>query len=140
MGGINVGRWLGAGAAAGALIWLVEGLASVLYMDDMQAALAAHGMTFEVTATILVLSVVISLIMGLTLIFFYAAARPRFGPGPRTAVIVALGVWLAGYFVALVGYYMLGLYPGGMLVIWGIVGLVETILAALLGGRIYREA
>lgn len=140
MNGINVGRWLGGGIAAGALIWLVEGLASVLYMDDMQAALAAHDITFEMSAAVLVLSIVVSLIVGLTLMFFYAAARPRFGPGPRTAVLVAVGLWFGGYLVSLIGYQMLGLYATGMLVMWGVVGLVELILAGLLGGWIYREA
>lgn len=139
MKGINVARWLGGGIAAGALIWVVEGLASVLYMDDMQAALAAHNMTFEMDAGVLVLSIVVSLIVGLVLVFFYAAARPRFGPGPRTAVTVAVALWLAGYAVPLVGYQMLGLYPTGMLAVWGVVGLVELILAGLLGGWIYRE-
>lgn len=41
MGGIDVGRWLGGGLAAGALIWVLEGVASVLYMDRMEAAAAA---------------------------------------------------------------------------------------------------
>ena len=48
-------------------------------------------------------------------------------------------VWLAGYFLSLVGYGMLGLYATGILVKWGAVGLLELILGALLGGRIYRE-
>jgi hypothetical protein len=53
----------------------------LLYMDEVQAALAAHSMSMELSAGVMVLAVVISLIVGLTLVFFYAAARPRFGPG-----------------------------------------------------------
>lgn len=45
--------------------------------------------------------------------FLYAAARPRFGAGPKTAVIVAVAMWAGGYLLSLVGYHMLGLYPGG---------------------------
>lgn len=139
MKGINVGRWLGAGVAAGALIWVFEGAASLLYMDDMEAALAAHSLSMEMSAGVAIVSVVVSLLVGLTLMFFYAAARPRFGPGPKTAVIVAVVLWAGSYLVSLLGYGLLGLFPAGMLVMWAIIGLVEMVLAALAGGWIYRE-
>ncbi|NIM49044.1 MAG: hypothetical protein GTO22_07265 [Gemmatimonadales bacterium] len=140
MSGINVGRWLAGGVAAGIVIWILEGLASMLYMGDMQAALEAHGLTFEMSVAGFVFSVVISLVLGLTLIFFYAAARPRFGPGPKTAVIVAVALWFGSYLLSLLGYQMFGLFTTGMLVMWGAIGLVEIILAAIVGGWIYREA
>jgi len=139
MDGINVGRWLGGGIAAGLVIWILEGVFGMLYMGTMQAAMAAHGLSMEMNAGLFAISVVASLLTGLTLIFFYAAARPRFGPGPRTAAIVALALWLGGYVLSLLGYHLLGLFPVSMLVEWAAVGLVEMILAALLGGWIYRE-
>lgn len=139
MAGINLRRWLLGGIAAGALIWLLEGAASLVYMEDAQAALAAHDLAMELTAGTWALTIIVSLISGLALVFFYAAARSRFGPGPRTAVIVAVALWVAAYLLSLLGYQMIGLYPSGMLVLWGAVGLVELILAGLLGAWIYRE-
>jgi hypothetical protein len=53
---------------------------------------------------------------------------------------MAVGFWFGGWLLSLIGYQMIGLYPAGLLIQWGIVGLVELILAALLGGVIYREA
>lgn len=53
---------------------------------------------------------------------------------------MGVALWIGGHFLALMGYHMLGLFPPGLLVLWGIVGLVEMVLAALLGGVIYREA
>lgn len=73
-GGIDVGRWLGGGLAAGALIWVLEGVASVLYMDRMEAALSAHGLAMEMSVGTWVITVAVSLLVGLTLVFFYAAA------------------------------------------------------------------
>jgi hypothetical protein len=35
---------------------------------------------------------------------------------------------------------MLGIYPNGMLVMWGVVGLLEMMVAAMVGAWIYREA
>lgn len=139
MGGINVGRWLTGGVAAGALIWILEGAASPLYMEEMEAALAAHDLSMEMSVGIYFVGLTVSLIAGLTLVFFYAAARPRFGPGPKTAILVGFVLWLGSYFLNLLGYAMFGLFPGGMLTLWGAVGLVEMVLASLLGAWIYRE-
>jgi hypothetical protein len=139
MGGINVGRWLAGGVVAGIVTFLMEGIASVFYVEEMQTALAALGLSMEMTGAVWVLAILVSLVGGLVLVFFYAAARPRFGPGPKTAVLVAVFMWSGGYLLSLIGYYISGIYPGGMLVKWGVVGLVEMILAGLAGGWVYRE-
>jgi hypothetical protein len=109
-------------------------------MSALQSALEAHNLSYGMSAKVVIISVLVSLLAGLTIIFFYAASRPRFGPGPRTAVIVAVVLWIGSYFLSLVGYYLLGLFPTGLLAIWGAVGLVEMVIAALAGGWIYREA
>jgi len=76
---------------------------------------------------------------GLVAVFFYAAARPRFGPGVRTAVIVGFALYCGSYLLVLIGYHMIGLYPDDLLLIWAVQGLVETILATLAGAWLYRE-
>jgi hypothetical protein len=139
MGGINVARWLSGGVAAGLVIGIVEGLASLVYGDRVQAMLAAHDLALVIDAGTVALGLLASLLVGLALTFFYATARARFGPGPRTAVIVAVVFWAGGYVMALVGSQMLGLFTGAMLVAWGAVGLVELVLASLAGGWVYRE-
>lgn len=140
MGGINVGRWLAGGVAAAVVIFALEGVSSVFYLDQMMASLADHGLGMEMSGSAMARTVMVSLISGLVLIFFYAAARPRFGPGPKTAILVAVVLWFGGYFLSLVGYQMVGIYPAGLLVVWGIVGIAEMIIAALVGGWIYKEA
>jgi hypothetical protein len=139
MAGINIGRWLAGGVVAGAVIWLLEGASSMLYFDDMQTALQAHDLAMDMTAAVWALTVMASLILGLALVFFYAAARPRFGPGPKTAAIVAVAMWFGSTLLSLLGYHMLNLYPMTMLGMWALVGLAELIVAALVGGWIYRE-
>ena len=139
MGGINVGRWLAGGLLAGIVVWLVEGLASFVYANDMLATLEAHGLGMSEGAVAVALSLLVSLLCGLTLVFFYAAARPRFGPRPKTAILAALALWLGGY-ASLMGYVLLGLFTSRTLVLWGVVGLVDMTLGALVGGWIYREA
>jgi hypothetical protein len=140
MKGINVGRWLIGGVVAGLLIWLLEGAASTLYMADMLKAMQEHNLSLEMSVGMMLISIVVSLLTGFLLVFFYAAARPRFGPGPKTAVIVAVSLWVGAYLVSLLGFEMMGLFPTSMLVLWGTIGLVEMILACVIGAWIYREA
>jgi len=139
MRGINVGRWILGGLVAGVVIWLIEGAASMLYMGVAEAALAEHGFAMDLTAGFIAATVLVSVITGLVLIFVYAAMRPRFGAGARTAVVAAVTLWSGGYLMTLIGYGMIGLYPSGLLVIWGAIGLAEMIMASLVGGMIYRE-
>jgi hypothetical protein len=139
MARINTNRWLAGGVVAAILIWLLEGAASVLYMDDMNASLQALGLSIEMNATMWAISVLVSLITGLVLVFLYAAARAQFGPGPKTAMIVACALWTGGYLVSLIGLYMIGMYPTNLLVMWAIVALVEMNVATVAGAWVYRE-
>jgi len=136
---INVGRWLVGGIAAGVLIWLLEGAASTLYLGEMEAAMKAHNLSMEMSLHAMLLSIVMSLTLGLVLVFFYVAARPRFGPGPKTAAIVAVALWFGSTVMSLAGYSMMGLFPPTVVIQWGLIGLVEMILASMLGGWLYRE-
>jgi len=139
MGGINMGRVFLGGLVAGVIVWVCEGVASVLYMDDMTAAMESHGLSMEMTAEGWVLSILVSLIVGCLGVWFYAVARPRLGPGPKTAACVALALWAGVTLVSLIGYHMLGLFPDAMLAIWGVIGLVELLLAVMVGAWVYKE-
>lgn len=140
MGGINVKQWLIGGVAAAAVMFVLEGLSSVLYQEDMLAAMEAFGLSGEMSSSMILISVTTSLLVGLTLVFFYAAVRPRFGPGPRTAAIVGFVLWLGSYLLSILSMGWLGIFPSGMLVLWALIGLVELQAAAWVGGRLYREA
>jgi hypothetical protein len=140
MAGINGWRVLLGGVVAGAAIWLLESAASFLYLGKMQNALLAHDIMLEPSVALTVQSVLIALLTGLTMLFFYAAARPRFGPGPKTALLVAVVIWLGGYVPSLISYQMIGIYPRSLLYQWGLVGLLEMIIACNIGAWLYREA
>lgn len=140
MKGINLNRVILGGVAAGLLIWLLEGVSSMFYATDLQAAMTAHNLSMEIGASTVVLSIVVSLMLGFVLVFFYAAVRTRFGPGPKTAACVAIALWCGGHLLSLIAYQMFGLFPVKILVLWAVVGLVEMILAASLGAWLYKES
>jgi hypothetical protein len=139
MGGINVGRWLAGGFAAALVIFVLEGALATLYADRMSALLAEHGLSAPMNARTLILATLISLLMGLVIVFIYAASRMRFGQGPRTGIIAALAVYLAGYLPNLIGYGMIGLYPANLLWLWAGQGLIELAIAGVVGAWIYKE-
>lgn len=107
MNGINVGRWILGGVVAGLITWLLEGVASTMYLGEMTASLQSHGLSMEVSAGTAVSSLIVSLVGGLVLIFIYAMGRARFGPGPRTAVTAAIALWTGGYLLSLMDYSMM---------------------------------
>ncbi len=142
MSGINWRRVLLGGLLAGGVTFFLEGLAGVLTMEQMVSSLAEHGlfMDFTPAGAGMAVPLVASVLGGLALVFFYALAMPRLGPGPKTAMIVATALWLGGYVLSLLGYKVMGLFPDSLLITWGLTGFVEMNLAALAGTRLYREA
>ena len=74
------------------------------------------------------------------LVFLYVAMRPRFGPGPRTAVVAALTLWVARWVSTALYYRAVALFADRMLVVWLAVGLAGLVAASLVGGWIYRES
>lgn len=139
MSGINIQKWVVSSLVAAAIMWVFEGASSALYMDDMRAAHEAHNISMVMSTGMVVLSILISLIAGFALMFIYAGIRPRFGPGPKTALIAAVTLWFGGYLLSILGASMMGMYSAGMLVTWALIGLVEIVVAALVGARLYKE-
>ncbi len=76
---------------------------------------------------------------GVLVVFFYAAIRPRFGPGPETALIAGTTLFAATGVVLLVTFHQLGLLFGWKLVATSVWTLGEFCIAALAGAWLYNE-
>jgi len=79
-------------------------------------------------------------VLGLLLVWFYAAIRPRFGAGPRTAIIAAIVFWFLAYFWPSLGTGLMGFVPMKLLSVAVVWGLAEVIIAALAGAAVYKES
>ncbi|HXF96920.1 MAG TPA: hypothetical protein VNI61_12550 [Gemmatimonadales bacterium] len=66
--------------------------------------------------------------------------RPRFGPGPRTAVWTGLAMWFLYGLLHAVGEAPMGLFPTRMYVIGTVIALIQYPLATVLGAKFYTEA
>jgi hypothetical protein len=80
-------------------------------------------------------------LLGITGVWLYAAIRPRFGPGPRTAILAGIALWVMAHLWS--GVYLGSGYPGiiPLSLAWLPVGwgFVEAILAVLAGAWLYKE-
>ncbi|MDT5052121.1 MAG: hypothetical protein QOF66_487 [Mycobacterium sp.] len=86
----------------------------------------------------IITNIVMNLILGIALVWTYAAIRPRFGPGLKTAMYVAVLFWiLAGIFYS--GYMHMGMMSAGLWWSFAFVGLVNFLLSAWAGAKLYSE-
>lgn len=82
--------------------------------------------------------VAIDFLVGILLVFTYAAVRPRFGAGPRSAMMAAFILWATGSCV--VGYFFLmGMFTPAVYWLTFCEEFVSISLGAYVGGMMYKE-
>jgi hypothetical protein len=140
MQGINTSRVILGGIVAGIvgniLGYVVDG---VMLAPQWAAAMTALGKS-EFSVNQIVAFNVMGLVYGILVVWLYAAIRPRYGAGPKTAAYAGLTVWAIGTLlpnVALMG--VTGLFPSNLVVMTTAAGIVETLIAALAGAAVYKE-
>lgn len=140
MNKINMGRVLLGGLVAGLVLNIGEFLLNgVVLASQMKAFNAQHNFA-EPGNNFLITAVLLTFLLGIVLVLGYAAIRPRFGPGVKTAIIASLFGWFGIYFYSGIFYAMLFGIPIGtcaMIIVWG---LVEYIIATIIGAWFYKEA
>ena len=137
---INIGRWLLGGFVAGVILnigeWVLNGFVLAKQMADY---LTLHNFP-QPSGTAIGVAVLLTFVLGFVMILGYAAIMPRFGPGPKTAIIAALFTWFG-----------VVVYPNGIGAAFGFIptnilllvlgwALVEYAIAALVGAALYKEA
>jgi MFS family permease len=138
MGKINGARVILGGLAAGLIINISEFLLnSVILQKDMDAAVGA--LNRQVGGTQIAMFTGWAFLTGIFAVWLYAAIRPRYGAGPKTAITAGFAVWCLGYLLAAVTPFALKLFPANVIATGLVVGLVEVILGTLLGAKLYRE-
>ena len=140
MGSINMKGVVIGGLLAGLIINISETILNVPVLGaDMEAAMKALNLP-PVGGGAISGFVVGGFGLGVLLVWLYAAIRPRFGAGPKTATTTAVAVWLLAYVWPALGMGLTGVMPLRLLTIATIWGLAEVVVAALAGGWFYKEA
>ena len=138
MGKINWTRVILGGLVAGLIINIFEYvLNGVVLAKDMEAAITALGR--QMGGGALLMFSVWGILVGIFAVWLYAAIRPRYGAGPKTAACAGAAVWGLGYLLASVTPIALHLFPRHLMAIGLAVGLIEVIAGTLAGAWLYRE-
>jgi hypothetical protein len=138
MGKINWNRVILGGLAAGVIINIFEfALHGFVLAKDMDAAVRALGR--EVGSGALLMFLAWGFLVGIFAVWLYAAIRPRYGAGAKTALCAGAAVWGLGYLLASVMPIALHIFPRYIMAIGLAVGLVEVLVGAVTGAWLYRE-
>jgi len=141
MGKINYGRvilgGIVGGIIAGFIDWFLNGvLMGQLWEDAMKSLNRPNAFS---GAFLFCLFLTYS-IGGILLVWVYAAIRPRFGAGVRTAVYAGLVVWAFSGLLPNMMNAVTGLY-GPRLMLYSTLGMiVELVVGAIAGAALYKEA
>jgi hypothetical protein len=82
---------------------------------------------------------VMSIILGISMIWTYAFIQPSYESKLKVAIVISIVIWFMTYFwsnAALVAY---GFMPFKLAAIGTAWGLLELILASIIGSKLYRE-
>ena len=90
------------------------------------------------TPVMRVLVVINGFVQGITTVWLYAAIRPRFGPGPKTAAIAGFAVWFLVSWVHMTWVAFTGARLTAVLSPVA-ANLPLLLLAGMAGARLYRE-
>jgi hypothetical protein len=141
MSGINTGKVITGGLLAGLVFNVIDFVINGMIMKaDFAANATRLGLDPALLTAPAVIAtwVIVDFIFGLVTVFTYAAIRPRFGAGPKTAVYAGLIPWLAvtSIMFALTqsAFFTTGIF-GKMLVLT----FVNTCIGSVVGAWAYKE-
>lgn len=139
MSRINVVRVLLGGLVAGLLINVGEFvLNEVLFVNQMEEIMQRLN-TPRPGVKFITVALVMTLLLGVVIVWIYAMIRSRFGPGPKTALIAGVTVWLCVYcYAGILNSVLFGM-PLNLLLTGIVWGFFEYVIAALAGASLYKE-
>ncbi len=139
MGKTNVARVILGGVLAGFILNIFEYvLNGVVYASQWEAFEKMLGRHMRPGA--IPFFIVSTFVMGIGMVWLYAAARPRLGPGPRTAVLTGVAFWLFAYAIPAANDVVAGLSPGRLTVAVTLILLAGAVLSSICGAWLYTEA
>jgi hypothetical protein len=139
---INTQKVVIGGLVAGVVMNAIDFVTNTYILGErMKAATEAFkpGLSDQMmSGNTIVMYIIMDFILGIALVWTYAAIRPRFGPGIKTATYAALLFWiLAGIFLS--GYMHMGMMSSGLWWTFAFIGLVNFLLSAWAGAKFYTE-
>jgi hypothetical protein len=139
MSKINVGRVVLGGLVAGLVISIGNFLINRVVLRDAMNAEFSRLHVAEPGNDFIAKAVVLTFILGIVIVYLYAAIRPRFGAGVKTALCAGLMAW---FFAILYAGGVLGMVfrmPVDLIVKRAGSGLIVYAIGAIAGAWLYKE-
>ena len=140
---INWVRLILGGVIATVILFLTDGiLHEHLLHQDWEAVYSALGAEEARTGhgVVVLYFLIFELGRGMISILVYVLMRPFFGAGPKTAVLAGICAWFAFSLTGPAQFIPLGFYSTTLWVKTAGFQLVTSIIAALAGAAIYKDA
>lgn len=139
MSRINTGRVVLGGLVAGVVANALDFVINEFLMKEEGADMVQRLNLSEATLQSSVMAwIVVDFIWGLLLVFAYAAFRPRFGPGPKTAALSGFTLWFA-VCIMFGGLMSMGIFTLPGFIKYSGLTLISALSASLAGAALYRE-
>jgi hypothetical protein len=144
MGKISWGRVLLGGLVAAIVWWICEGIVEGMILGaDWNAAMLALGRSqAEQQAGMGRFMMYVTawcILAGILGVWTYAAIRPRFGAGAKTAVIAGIALWCGIYLGPSILHWAMRLWPAKLTCVPLTAGFFESMLATVAGAWLYKE-
>jgi len=141
---INTSKVVTGGIVAGVVLTAIDFIANMFLLGDRMTA-EANAFKEGLGDAMAAMSggqiagfVIMNLVIGMLLVWTYAAVRPRFGAGPKTATYVALVFFTFGLIMTS-NYLAMGMMSVGLWLTYGVLWLVNLIVSTMVGAMLYSE-
>jgi hypothetical protein len=139
MNKINFTRVLLGGLVAGVVLNIGEFILNDMILAAQMKELLGRLNLPDPGGSFIAVAVILTLVIGVVIVWMYAAMRPRLGPGPKTAICAGIIAWI---FVCVYCGVINGIVlqaPTNFLIIAIAWCFVEYVLAAIAGAWLYKE-
>ncbi len=142
MSNINWGRFIVGGIIASVIAFVTDGLLHELIVgEDWKAVYANLGASHpEENPIHMVYFAVFELGRGFSSMLLYVLMRPHCKPGPKTAALAGLVAWIAFSLTGPAQFIPLGFYSNALWIKVTAFQLVTSIVAAIAGAALYKDA
>ena len=140
MNKVNFPRVLIGGLVAGLVLNIGEVLLNDVILGAQMKQFLARLNLPDPGGSFVAVAVIMTFVIGVVIVWMYAAMRPRLGPGPKTAACAGIIAWI---FVCVYSGVINGMIlqvPTNFIIIGISWCLVEYVVAAIAGAWLYKEA
>ena len=137
---MNYARIVLGGLVAGLVLNVGEFVLNEFLLKEQMTEMFRRFNIPEPSGTFIAVAVILTFALGILMVWLYAMIRPRYGPGPKTAICAALVIWFIVCFYMNILYGVLFGMSTSLIAIGMVWCLIEYCLAALAGAWVYKEA